>query len=420
MDRSFSAALLNSDFTKPIVMRTTWNFHAPHQLMFGAGAADTLGDACHRERWTNVVVITDRVLEKVGIVERVVRSLAIAGCNVRVFADSCAEPAIEVAIAAADFAQQQPLSAIVGLGGGSNMDLAKIVAVLATHGGHPKDYFSFGRVPGPVLPIICLPTTAGTGSEVSHAAVLTDAANKMKVSTLSQYLRPRLAIVDPVLTYSCPKQVSADSGIDALTHAIEGYMATDHRLLGESNSEPLAYEGSFPIADSFAEQAIRLVGQHLEPVVADLANVDARGGMALAATLAGLAFSNAGVALVHGLEYPLGGELHCTHGAGNGLLLPHVMRFNLPKRTEHLAKIAEWLGVDISGTTRETAAHRAIDRVVQMQQQIGIPQRIRDLGGKEEQLPIFAAKAFQVKRLLATNPRAATEADLLAILQAAF
>jgi alcohol dehydrogenase len=136
-------------------MRTTWNFHAPHQLMFGAGAADTLGDACHRERWTNVVVITDRVLEKVGIVERVVRSLESAGCNVRVFADSCAEPAIEVAIAAADFAQQQPLSAIVGLGGGSNMDLAKIVAVLATHGGHPKDYFSFGRVPGPVLPIVC-------------------------------------------------------------------------------------------------------------------------------------------------------------------------------------------------------------------------------------------------------------------------
>lgn len=401
-------------------MRTTWNFHAPAQIKFGAGSAETLGQCCLYEGWHHVLVVTDRVLERVGILDKILQSLAAAGCTASVFADSCAEPAIEIALAAVDFARKSPVDAVIGLGGGSNMDLAKIVALLLKHRGNPVDYFSFDRVPGPVMPIVCLPTTAGTGSEVSHAAVLTDAANKMKVSTLSQYLRPRLAIVDPVLTYTCPKQVSADSGIDALTHAVEGFMATDFANMAETNTDRLAYEGSFPLADSLAEQAIRLVGKHLESVVANLASHEHRGGMALAATLAGLAFSNAGVALVHGLEYPLGGELHCTHGAGNGLLLPHVMRFNKPERTMHLARIAEWLGVDTSGVTPETAADRAIERVVAMQHAIGIPQRIRDLGGKLEQLPMFAAKAFQVKRLLATNPRSASEADLLGILQAAF
>ena len=266
------------------------------------------------------------------------------------------------------------------------------------------------------MPLACVPTTAGTGSEVSHAAVLTDVANKIKVSTLSNYLRPALAVVDPGLTMTCPKTVTADSGIDALTHAVEAYVAVDYDQL----PEPTAYEGRFSLADCLAEKAIELIGKHLVVAVQRPEDRVAREGMALAATLAGIAFSNAGLGLVHALEYPLGGTLHCSHGAGNGLLLSHVMRFNLPERVPSMARIAERLGEPIGGLSPEAAAERAVVAVERIRDAIGIPARIRDLGGKAEQLPEFAKKAFAIKRLLQVNPRVASEADLLGILQAAF
>ena len=275
-------------------------------------------------------------------------------------------------------------------------------------------------MPGPVLPLICVPTTAGTGSEVSHAAVLTDTANQLKVSTLSQFLRPALAIVDPELTYTCPPKVTADSGIDALTHAIEAYTAIDFSQVPGEPTAPAAYEGRTPLGDCLAEKALELIGQHLVPAYQDGLNPAAREGMMLGATLAGMAFSNCAVALVHALEYPLGGAVHCSHGAGNGMLLPYVMRFNLPARQREFARVAQLLGEDIAGLSTTAAAERAIVAVERLRSAIGIPQRIRDLGGKREQLPLFAQKAFAIKRLLAVNPRAATEADLLGILEAAF
>ena len=297
------------------------------------------------------------------------------------------------------------------------MDLAKITATVVTHGGNPADYFGFDRVPGPVLPLICVPTTAGTGSEVSHAAVLTDTANEMKVSTLSNWLRPKLAIVDPELTYSCPRQVTADSGIDVLTHAIEAYTAIDFAEMHVSAGEPCAYEGRFPVADVMAEKAIVLVGRHLVTAVSEPDNTIARDGMALAATLAGIAFSNAGVALVHALEYPLGGALHCSHGAGNGLLLPFVMRFNLPERVETFGRIAQLLGATTDGLPAAEAAELAIAHVERLKHEIGIPERISDIGGTADQLAAFAKKAFAIKRLCWVNPRDATLEDVVGIYQ---
>lgn len=300
------------------------------------------------------------------------------------------------------------------------MDLAKVAAVVHSHGGEPADYFGWDNVPGPVLPLICVPTTAGTGSEVSHAAVVTDTANQIKVSTLSNYLRPALAVVDPDLTLTCPRKVTADSGIDALTHAIEAYTATDFDQLALQPGETSAYEGRFPLGECVAEKAIELIGRHLVNAVNAPHDRAAREGMALAATLAGIAFSNCAVALVHALEYPLGGALHCSHGAGNGLLLPYVMRFNLPERKPAFARIAALLGENIAGLNQDQAAERAITAVEKLQPAIGIPQRIRDLGGTPDQLPRFAEKSFAIKRLLLVNPRRATQQDLLEILQAAF
>src|SRR5688572_16041202 len=316
-------------------MRSAWNFHSAGQLVFGRGSALQLGALASRRKLSRILVVTDERLRAAGIVERVTAPLLAAKLTVQVFGGGEPEPAIATAVKAAQEGREFQPDAVLGLGGGSNMDLAKIVAVLLTHGGEPASYFSFDRVPGPVLPLICVPTTAGTGSEVSHAAVLTDTANKIKVSTLSQFLRPQLAVVDPALTDGCPRQITADSGIDALTHAIEAYTAVDFDQLDAPDGAPVAYEGRFSLGVRLAEEAIELMGKHLVNAVQDGTNREARDGMALAATTAGLAFSNCAVALVHALEYPLGGAVHVSHGAGNGLLLPFVMRYNLPaRRTE--------------------------------------------------------------------------------------
>ncbi|MBC8115839.1 MAG: iron-containing alcohol dehydrogenase, partial [Candidatus Saccharimonas sp.] len=369
---------------------------------------------------SRVLIVTDAMLVRAGVVSQVEAPLRAAGLDVSLFDGGQAEPSCAIAETALSVAKTSRPDVIVAVGGGSNMDVAKIVAAMLTHGGTLRDYFGYGNVPGPVLPLVCLPTTAGTGSEVSHAAVLTDTENQMKVSILSHYLRPALAVVDPKLTLTCPPRPTADSGIDALTHAIEAMTATHFNELDISADEPFPYEGKQPIGDCLAEKAIELIGQHLVTAVNEPNNLSAREGMALAATMAGLAFSNNAVAAVHALEYPLGGALHVSHGAGNGLLLPHVMRFNLPTRLPEFARIARLLGEETNGLSDEAAAGRAVTAVETLSRAIGIPQRIRDLGGTPDQLPTFAAKSFSIKRLMLLNPRRPTEADLLGILQAAY
>jgi alcohol dehydrogenase class IV len=401
-------------------MRTTWTFHSATQLMFGRGAVRQVGDVAVRQRLRRVLVVTDAVLIKAGVFEPVHASLLESGVAVEVFSGGEPEPSLRAAEECIAAARAYRPDALLALGGGSNMDLAKVTAVVLAHGGQPRDYFGEDKVPGPVLPLLCLPTTAGTGSEVSAAAVVTDTANHIKVSTLSNYLRPRLALVDPLLTVTCPPKVTADSGIDALTHAVEAYTAVDNAHYPLPHGERSLYQGANPMADLMAEQAITLAARFLRRAVHGGDDLEAREGMALAATLAGLAFSNSGVALVHALEYPVGGAVHCSHGRGNGLLLPYVMRFNLPARTARFAAVARLLGEDVAGLPDEQAAERAVTAVERLRADIGIPARLRELGVTEEMLRPFAEKAFGIKRLLRVNPRQANADDLEAILRAAF
>ena len=401
-------------------MRTTWTFHSAGQLIFGRDATRQLGDIAGRLGLKRVLVVTDSLLLRSGVLEFVHPPLSESGVAVEVFPGGEPEPSLQVAEKAIETGREFRPDAVIGLGGGSNMDLAKIVAIVLTHGGNPRDYFGDDRVPGPVMPVLCLPTTAGTGSEVSGAAVLTDTVNHIKVSTLSNYLRPHVALVDPLLTVTCPPKVTADSGIDALTHAIEAYTAVDNAHFLLPAGERSTYQGRHPFGDMLAEKAIELIGTYLRRAVSHGTDLDARENMALAATLAGLAFSNVGVALVHALEYPVGGAVHCSHGAGNGLLLPYVMRFNLPARRKEFAAIARLLGENVAGLNEEEAAGRAVTAVEQLRMDIGIPGRLRDLGTKEEQIMGFAEKAFAIKRLLRVNPRSATREDLEGILRAAY
>ncbi|MGL4554006.1 MAG: iron-containing alcohol dehydrogenase [Gemmataceae bacterium] len=400
-------------------MRTTWTFHSAGELIFGAHATRQLGEVAIRLGLSRVLLVTDPVLVQAGLVDPVLGTLSEAGVRVELFPGGEPEPSLDAAYRAIAAGRDFRPDAVLGLGGGSNMDLAKVTAVVLAHGGTPSMYFGDSKVPGPVLPLICLPTTAGTGSEVSAAAVLTDTANEIKVSTLSNHIRPRVALVDPLLTHSCPPKVTADSGIDALTHAIEGFTAVDNAAFALPPGERTVYQGKNPFADTFAEQAIRLVGRYLRRAVKDGNDVEAREGMALAATLGGLAFSNAGVAVVHALEYPVGGATHCSHGAGNGLLLPHVMRYNLPARPAAFGRVAELLGEDVRGLGEMEAAQKAVDAVERLKADIGIPARLRELGVREEQLRGFAEKAFGLKRILRVNPREVTVESLESILRAA-
>lgn len=400
--------------------RESWSFFSAGRIVFGSGSVKQLGQLVQPWKAGRALIIADAALVKAGIVAQVVDPLRNVGLAVDVFDGGEPEPSFAIAEAAIAKGKASRPDILLGVGGGSNMDLAKVVATILTHGKTCRDFSGFGNVPGPVMPLVCLPTTAGTGSEVSHAAVLTDTENQMKISILSHYLRPALAVVDPLLTLTCPPRATADSGIDALTHAIEGMTATRYNELNVPADEPFPYDGKQPIADCMAEKAIELVGKHLVTAVREPGNVAAREGMALAATLGGLAFSNSAVAAVHALEYPLGGALHCSHGAGNGLLLPYVMRYNLSLRIPEFAKIARLLGEDTSGLSEEAAAERAITAVERLRREIGIPERIRDIGGKPEQLPTFAKKSFAIKRLMLLNARQPTEEDLLAILEAAY
>ena len=397
-----------------------WNFFSPGQLVFGWGSSARLGELVARRSWHRLLVVSDRQLLSAGVVDQATSSLKELGIDFTLFDGGEAEPSLECAERSIAFAADVRPDAILGLGGGSNMDLAKMTAIGATYGSDLRRFFGEDTVPGPVLPIICLPTTAGTGSEVSGSGVLTDSVAGVKVGVTSNYLRPSISIVDPALTVSCPRKVTAHSGIDALTHAIEACTAVDNSAFPLPAGVKTIYQGRHPLGMLLAEKAIRLIGENLVTACDAPGDVNARTSMSLAALLAGMAFSNIGVALVHAMEYPLGVATHCSHGEGNGLLLPHVMRFNQPVRKMEFAEIASWLGSAVNPSDADAAASEAVTAVVKLQQQIGIRVQLRDLGLPHDRLPEMARKAFGISRLLRVNARYPTEAEILTIFEQAF
>jgi alcohol dehydrogenase len=401
-------------------MRTTWTFHSAGQLIFGREAVRQIGEVAGRLGAKRALIVTDPHLVKAGLDQRVREPLLASNIVVEVFSGGEPEPSFHAAEACLRAARDFRPDVLVGLGGGSNMDLAKIVATILGNSGAIRDYPGDDKIPGPVWPLICVPTTAGTGSEVSAATVLTDTDNHIKVGILSNYLRPRVAVVDPLMTVTCPPKVTADSGIDALTHAIEAYTAVDNAVFPLPPGERTCYQGRHPLGNVLAEKAIALVGQFLRRAVANGNDLEAREGMSLAATLAGLSFSNVGVAAVHAMEYPVGGAVHCSHGCGNGLLLPWVMRFNMSARIPEFGRIARFLGENVHGLDEQEAAERAVTSVDKLRADIGVPGRLRDLGVKQEQLRGFAERAFAIRRVLRVNPREMTAEDLEGIYRQAF
>lgn len=399
---------------------TVWQFATAGTVKFGRGSRNQLAVQLAKRELRHPLVVTDKTVGSLPRVAELLNELSSDLGGMQVFDGCVAEPTIAIVEDATRAGSAHSIDCIIGIGGGSNLDVAKLVSAVLKHGGRPRDYFGFDRIPGPTLPLFALPTTAGTGSEVSHSAVLTDIEQGVKVSTLSPWLRPTCAIVDPVLTDSCPPLVTAHSGIDALVHAIEAFTNRDFTEMVGVDPQSRAYEGSYALTRMLASEAIRLVGRSLVAAVKQPHQTVARDEMALAAMLAGMAFSNSGVGIVHALEYPIGALTHCGHGEGNGLLLPHVMRYNLPVRIMEFCDIARWLGANVVGLSQRKAAEQAIEMVVDLQQEIGIRTQLRELGMQEKDIPSVAAKAFEIKRLMDINPQTPELADLETILRQAF
>ncbi|MFN3191018.1 MAG: iron-containing alcohol dehydrogenase [Aureliella sp.] len=396
-------------------MNSVWQFSTAHSIKFGLGARDQLPNVFDRLKLRRPVIITDSTLSNLPMVRSLVDSIPAA----ILFDGGEAEPTVATALEAVRAAEGGKAEAVIGIGGGSNLDVAKIVSIVLAHGGQPQDYFGFDRVPAACVPLIAMPTTAGTGSEVSHSAVLTDTDAQVKVSTLSPWLRPTVAIIDPELTMTCPRNVTAESGIDALVHAIEAYTNKSFREMVGVDPQARAYEGSYPLTKLLAGEAIRLVAKSLVIACNEPNNVVAREDMAQAAMLAGMAFSNSGVGIVHALEYPVGALTHCGHGEGNGLLLPHVMRFNRDYCRQEFAEIAELMSGQSDDPNIEARADLAISLVEQLQAAVGIRTRLSQLGMNASDIGPVASKAFEIKRLMDINRRPPSLADLELILKAA-
>ncbi len=374
-------------------MSNIMHFKMPGNLIFGAGSINSLPAALKQIADDKVLVVTDSGLVDCGVCKMLTDVLDAAGIAYGVFDGVEPDPRIEIVQACADAASEH--SVIVGLGGGSSMDIAKLAAIIAKHGGDIRDSIGIGQTTGRGLPTIMIPTTAGTGSEVTPIAVLSDKQEHLKKGVVSDDLYADVALVDPELMLGLPPYVTAFTGMDALTHAIEAYTNRHAKKL----------------VDGFALEAIRLVGRSLRRCVCVGEDVDAREDMALASLYGGMCLGSVNTAAVHALAYPLGGMFDVAHGVANSLLLPHVMEFNLVSDLEKFANIAEALGEDVDGLSLRDAADMAVEAVRQLSEDVGIVTRIRDLGVPEDAIDEMAKGAMKVTRLLGNNPRVMKEDD---------
>ena len=389
-------------------------FSTAGRIFFGWGAASVLRDVA-REFGRRVFICTDQNMVKAGICETVVAHLSQGITEVKIFDEGQPEVDRRTIEWASTIARTYSPNVVIGLGGGSNLDLAKAVALLVKHPGPLSRYYGENQVPGPIAPVIAVPTTAGTGSEVSPVAVVADPERAMKIGIASRTLIPKWAVVDPALTVSCPASVTAHSGMDALAHAIESFCA---RVRTDAPPQSI-FVGKNPLSDLLAMRAITAIAKSLPTAVAQPNDRAAREEMAFASLLAGMAFSAAGTAAVHALQYPVGEAAHTPHGLGNAVLLPTVMKNITASRIGEMAYIARSLNPHLESATDGDAAVRAALLVEELGATVGIPKGLRSMGVKEEQLPELARMASSVRRLLDNSPVPFDESDLLRILQEA-
>ncbi|MDP3847570.1 MAG: iron-containing alcohol dehydrogenase [Pseudomonas sp.] len=384
-----------------------FSFATTAQILCETGSVRRLGVLCRERGAQSVLIVTDPGITRLGMLDGLLPGFAAEEVAVQVFDQVLADPPEAVVMAAVEQARGMQAQLVVGFGGGSSMDVAKLVALLA----HPlclqklADIYGVGNAKGQRLPLIQVPTTAGTGSEVTPIAIITTGATS-KMGVVSPLLLPDLAVLDADLCLGLPPAVTAATGIDAMVHAIEAYTSKLKKN---------------PLSDLLAREALRLLAANLDAAVHDGQNRAARQAMLLGSCLAGQAFANAPVAAVHALAYPLGGHVHIPHGLSNALVLPHVLRFNAPVAVGLYAELAPLLlGERLQAGSEQSLCEQFIQELSELNQRCGLPSRLRDAGVPAELLPRLACDVMQQQRLLVNNPREVSEADALAIYQAAF
>lgn len=377
-------------------MLVNFNFLVPPTVVFGVDTVNQTGQYVKKLGGRRAFIVTDPGVAKVGILEKVAKVLKDDGIEVGYYDQVIPEPPENIVNEIVEKVKEGGYEVIIGLGGGSSMDTAKMVAVLVTNGGSVRDYIGIGKVPKPGLPKIMIPTTSGTGSEVTQIAIFTLLGEEVKKGVVSPYLMADVAIVDPALTYDLPPHITASTGMDALVHAIESYISRKANKFTEGLSL----------------MAMELIAKNIRTAVTDGSNVEARYNMSLGSMIAGIAFGNASTAAVHALAYPLGGQFHIPHGVANTLMLPYVMEYNVVSRMEKFVKIAEALGEKVEGLSLRDAAFKAIDAMVNIAKDIGVPMRLRDVNIPKDAIPKMAAAAINETRLLSQNPRVLTLKDI--------
>ncbi len=393
-------------------------FRGPRQILFGEGVASAVPRLC-AQNGTRILVVTDKGVAAQRPVEELLATLRSSGLQVTVFDETHADLPLSDVEAAVKVAIDVKADATLAIGGGSVMDLAKVVGLIRVHGGSPRDYYGECVVPGPTMPLIAVPTTSGTGSEVTPVSVLSDPDRELKIGISSTYLIPDFAVVDPVLTWSCPPTITAHSGIDAFCHAVESFTARQRPHGPDALTETI-FLGRNDITDEFALRAVRLMARSLSRSVHDGSDREARADMSSAATLAGLAFAHAGTACPHALQYAVGAATHTSHGLGVGLLLPYALRSIRDVAVDRLAILAHTVGLNASLGDPEDAADSFIDWVEVLLRDIGIPRSLADIGVKETDIPLLAEKSASVTRLLANHPGDTDVNSLTQILRAAW
>jgi alcohol dehydrogenase class IV len=389
---------------------SVWEFSIADNVTFGVGAVEEVSDVVAERGASSVLVVTDTGVADAGILDTVVDALGDVECSV--FDGVEPDPSLPVFEEAVEVADASDPDAIVGVGGGSSMDVAKTTSVVAEHGGSVLDYVAPPTgggepVPGPGIPTVCLPTTSGTGSETSPVSVISLPDEDLKVGISSPHQRPDVALVDPGLTVTLPPGPTASSGMDALSHAIEAYTTRryDAKPTPDSRAERPDYNGRSILTDQFARRAIELVGNNLRRAVDNGNDLEARRQMALGSFMAGAAFTNAGLGATHAIAMAAGAIHHTPHGVTIALALPDVMRYNATSAPDRYAEIARLLGEDLTTTGRHEAAEAAARGVERLAADVGIDGGLASLGLESDDVGHVAERASKLERLTIGNPR---------------
>ena len=385
-----------------------FSFNTTAGIRFGSGTSKSCASEIIKKLGENILFVTDKDLMKLKLTEPTLNELKKNSSKVQIFDDVEADPSLKTLKNAIEVGKKMNATGVIGFGGGSSMDVAKLASLILGSNEDIEEAWGVANAKGPRLPLVLVPTTSGTGSEVTPISIIT-VGEEEKKGVSSPIILPDLAILDPDLTLGLPAKTTAATGIDAMVHAIEGYAS--------------ANKNNNPISKMLAVEALKLLGGSIEKAVFEGSNIEARSNMLIGAMLAGKSFANSPVAAVHALAYPIGGTFHISHGLSNSLVLPYVLRFNSVsnKATKDYSEIAPFAFPDINTNQgNQAVCSEFIDRLEKLSKKLGLPQRLREVNIPKEACKKMASDAMKQTRLLVNNPREVTEADALNIYESAW